>query len=78
MNQLYSKEILTIHMIGCNCYLRFSVCATLKMPKINKIGKNNKGIIVEYKHWFFGHYHFDRRISGKKTCLYNSIVELDK
>ena len=32
--------------------------------------------VVEYKHWYFGHYHFDREISDKKTCLYNSIVEL--
>ena len=32
--------------------------------------------VVEYKHWFFGHYHFDRKIDEKKTCLYQSIVEL--
>lgn len=32
--------------------------------------------IVEYKHWFFGHYHFDREIDKKKTCLYQKIVSL--
>ena len=32
--------------------------------------------VVDYKHWFFGHYHFDRKISDKKTCLYQEIVEL--
>ena len=32
--------------------------------------------IVDYKHWFFGHYHFDRKIDDKKTCLYQEIVEL--
>ena len=32
---------------------------------------------VSYTHWFFGHYHFDRNISNKKTCLYNEIVKLD-
>lgn len=32
--------------------------------------------VVDYKHWFFGHYHFDRKISDKKTCLYDSIIEL--
>ena len=31
---------------------------------------------VEYKHWYFGHYHFDRVITSKKTCLYNDIVEI--
>ena len=32
--------------------------------------------VVNYKHWFFGHYHFDRKISDTKTCLYQVIVEL--
>lgn len=32
--------------------------------------------VVDYKHWFFGHYHFDRNISDKKTCLYNNVIEL--
>lgn len=32
--------------------------------------------VVDYKHWFFGHYHFDRKINNKKTCLYQEIVEL--
>ena len=31
---------------------------------------------VEYKHWFFGHYHFDRKITDKKTCLYQDIIEI--
>ena len=33
--------------------------------------------VVDYKHWFFGHYHFDRKITDKKTCLYQGIVRLD-
>lgn len=32
--------------------------------------------VVDYKHWFFGHYHFDRNISAKKTCLYNNVIEI--
>lgn len=32
--------------------------------------------VVDYKHWFFGHYHFDRQIDDKKTCLYQEIIEL--
>lgn len=31
---------------------------------------------VDYKHWFFGHYHFDRKIDNKKTCLYQEIIEI--
>ena len=33
--------------------------------------------VVNYKHWFFGHYHFDKKINDKKTCLYQEIVLLD-
>ena len=32
--------------------------------------------LVEYKHWFFGHYHFDVKVSKKKTCLYNDIIRI--
>ncbi len=32
--------------------------------------------VVDYKHWFFGHYHFDRKINNKKTCLYQEIIEI--
>ena len=34
--------------------------------------------VVEYKHWYFGHYHFDREINDKKTCLYQQIVMITK
>ena len=33
--------------------------------------------VVEYKHWYFGHYHYDVDISEKKTCLYKRIIELE-
>lgn len=31
---------------------------------------------VQFKHWFFGHYHKDISIDGKHTCLYQNIVEI--
>lgn len=34
--------------------------------------------LVDYKHWFFGHYHYDRKISEKKTCLYQEIILLNE
>ena len=34
--------------------------------------------VVDYKHWYFGHYHFDRIINDKKTCLYQDIVKLEE
>lgn len=32
---------------------------------------------VSYKHWYFGHYHADIKISDKKTCLYYNIEYLE-
>ena len=29
---------------------------------------------LSFTHWYFGHYHFDRRLSDKYTCLYKNIV----
>lgn len=34
--------------------------------------------VVDYKHWFFAHYHFDRKISDKKICLYQDIIEINE
>ncbi|MBQ6980302.1 MAG: metallophosphoesterase [Clostridia bacterium] len=31
---------------------------------------------VEYKHWYFGHYHLDGDLTDRKTVLYNEIIEL--
>lgn len=32
--------------------------------------------LVNYKHWYFGHYHVDKVISDKKRCFYNDILEI--
>lgn len=34
--------------------------------------------VVDYKHWYFAHYHYDRKISDKKTCLYQEIIEISE
>lgn len=31
---------------------------------------------LSFKHWYFGHYHFDRRLSEKYTCLYKNIIRI--
>lgn len=31
---------------------------------------------IMYKHWFFGHYHIDRKITDKHTCVFNQIIPL--
>ena len=32
---------------------------------------------VEYKHWYFGHYHMDGDLTDKKTVLYNDIKQIN-
>ncbi len=31
---------------------------------------------VEYKHWYFGHYHMDGQLTERKTVVYNQIIQL--
>ncbi len=31
---------------------------------------------VEYKHWYFGHYHIDEKVAENKTALYFDIIEI--
>ena len=33
---------------------------------------------VHYQHWYFGHYHDDRKIDEKHTLLYESIIPIEK
>lgn len=33
---------------------------------------------VDFKHWYFGHYHDDRELSDKFTLLYHSVVTINK
>lgn len=32
--------------------------------------------VVKFKHWYFGHFHIDAKISDKYTALYQDVVEL--
>lgn len=32
---------------------------------------------LEYKQWYFGHYHFDRKMDEKHTGIFNRIIKID-
>lgn len=32
---------------------------------------------LQFKHWYFGHYHEDRKIDDQHTALYQNIVKID-
>lgn len=31
---------------------------------------------VQFKHWYFGHMHVNKKIDDKHTCLYDTIMYL--
>ena len=33
---------------------------------------------VQYKHWFFGHYHMDQEVDEKHSLLYHALVLLEE
>ena len=32
---------------------------------------------IEYKNWYFGHFHIDKKISKSITCLYERIKKIE-
>jgi hypothetical protein len=33
--------------------------------------------IVKFKHWYFGHYHMDGRLSDKYTVVFQAVIKID-
>lgn len=31
---------------------------------------------VQFKHWYFGHYHIDKEITDKHTCIYDKVLKI--
>lgn len=31
---------------------------------------------LKFKHWYFGHYHLDKKINDKFTVLYNKVIQI--
>lgn len=49
---------------------------------INKYDNQNKFLeeiknTIEYKHWFFGHFHKDLTLNNKETTIYDKIYNID-
>lgn len=60
-------------------------CFTRKFEKENYTNVGNSDICkfmeyiqdnVDYKHWYFGHYHTDIDLDGKHSILYTKIIEI--
>ena len=83
-----AKTNLAKYQNKVDCIITHSVDAkTLKNPQFYLLGNSFKAYKdnfildwfeenIEYKHWYFGHYHFDGEITYKKTALYQTVKEL--
>lgn len=52
--------------LGLNSLYKHIECCTAKF--LDYIESS-----IEFKHWYFGHYHKDKKIDNKHTCMFNEI-----
>ena len=58
-------------------YPKLRSAASLKLNCPESQMLSNFEDIVDYKHWYFGHFHTDAELGGRYTALYQNIVRLD-
>ena len=67
-------------------YILTHTCTSDIVPKlVNNVASDPTNQILDvlnekinYKHWYFGHWHIDKNIDKKHTCLYNKIIPIGK
>lgn len=58
-------------------YPQLRIAAGIKIACPESYLLSNFEDIVDFKHWYFGHFHIDARISDKYTVLMHEVVRLD-
>lgn len=58
-------------------YPQFRIAAGNKIACPESHILSNFEDIVDFKHWYFGHFHIDARLSDKYTVLMHEVVRLD-
>lgn len=58
-------------------YPQMRISASIKFECPESQMLSNFEDIVDFKHWYFGHFHIDAELSDKYTVLYNRVVELE-
>lgn len=57
--------------------LKKTLSCTVKYDELNDwFTSLEKNKALKYKHWYYGHYHIDKKVDKKHTCLYNEIVKI--
>ncbi|MDE7380117.1 MAG: metallophosphoesterase [Clostridia bacterium] len=57
-------------------YPKLRIAAGIKTACPESHMLSNFEDIVEFKHWYFGHFHIDAQLSDKYTVLYQDVVEI--
>lgn len=58
-------------------YPQIRIAAGIKIACPESHLLSNFEDVVQFKHWFFGHFHTDARLSSKYTALYQNVLRLD-
>ena len=68
------KEIYSIDYIITHCapHMIYGDDVNKLTEYFNRINNN-----ADFKHWYFGHYHEDRKIGDKHTVVYQEIIKLE-
>lgn len=63
-------------------YVLTHTCPTSKIPEVEKFNDpvsmflEDISVVIDFKHWYFGHFHINKSLSEKFTCLYERIIPL--
>ena len=77
----YGNEVDYIITHSCGeralTYPRLRIAAGIKITCPESHLLSNFEDIVKFRHWYFGHFHIDARLSDKYTVLYQEVVRID-
>ncbi|MGE5438014.1 MAG: metallophosphatase [Syntrophothermus sp.] len=77
-NNDYEVDYILTHCCSIHTFNKFKDKYGMK-PYITEINEYFNVIegLADYKHWYFGHYHFNEIIDRQHTCLYEYFVEIN-
>jgi predicted phosphodiesterase len=60
----------------CSREMMLALCYVKEDNCLNGFFSNMIEPDLKYKHWYFGHFHWDKQLDEKHTLLYNTVVKL--
>lgn len=72
----YKVDYVITHACSEDCYFYpLFRLGYYKSYRENRV-LTNFNALIDYKHWYFGHYHLDGRVDDKRTALYDEIIRI--